>query len=195
MTQSDTDSGADATKTGAQNQQEHESKDEAVDTVTLSKEELDKKLQTESDKRVTEALKTAKAKWESEFKKKLEEEKKEAAKMSKLSEEEKHRVLLEKRERELEEKERRLLIQSLKLESVKILEDKKLPASFVDWLIGSDADETYANIQAFEKAFQEAVQNEVQNRLPKRIPKVGDSKKEHPGATFDAQIRKAAGRK
>ncbi len=190
----------DGTASGAesQNQQGHDpsnGQDNTAETISLSKEEFDKKLQSEADKRVTDALKTAKAKWEKEYNEKLEREKQEAAKMSQLSEKEKQEMLLKKREEEIAKKERTLHIQSLKLESIKILEEKKLPTSFVNWLIGEDADDTYKNIQTFEKAFQEAVQNEVQTRLPKRIPKVGEGKKEHPGATFDSQIRKAAGRK
>ncbi len=165
------------------------------EVISLSKEEFDKKLQAEADRRVTEALKTAKAKWEKEYNERLKQEKEEAARMSQLSEKEKQEMLLKKREEELAKKERMLHIQSLKLESIKILEEKKLPTSFVDWLIGNDADETYQNIQTFEKAFQEAVQEEVQRRLPKRIPKVGESKQQNPAASFDAQIRAAAGRR
>lgn len=182
---------------GTQNPQGHDSSNDqgTTDLISLTKEEFDKKLQAEADKRVTEALKTSKAKWEKEYNERLKHEKEEAARMSQLSEKEKSEVLLKKREEELEKKERMLHIQSLKLESIKILEEKKLPTSFVDWLIGTDADDTYQNIQSFEKAFQEAVQAEVQNRLPKRIPKVGESKRQNPGASFDNQIRMAAGRK
>lgn len=179
-----------------QNQQGHDSSNDQGTTehISLTKEEFDKKLQAEADKRVTEALKTSKAKWEKEYNERLKREKEEAARMSQLSEKEKQEVLLKKREEELEKKERTLHVQSLKLESIKVLEEKKLPTSFVDWLIGADADDTYQNIQAFEKAFQDAVQAEVQHRLPKRVPKVGESKRQNPGASFDNQIRQAAGR-
>ena len=67
--------------------------DKPKETKTYTKDEVDKLLQSETDKRVTEALKTSRAKWESEYQEKLEKEKEEVERLSKLSAKEKEEEL------------------------------------------------------------------------------------------------------
>ena len=55
------------------------------DNKSYTQEELDKMLQAETDRKVSKALETAKAKWEQEFSQKLEIEKSEAEKLAKLN--------------------------------------------------------------------------------------------------------------
>ena len=67
---------------GGENKPPEENKPEGK---TYTEEELQKLIQSESDKRVTQAMKTAEQKWQREYEKKLEDEKSEAEKLAKMS--------------------------------------------------------------------------------------------------------------
>ena len=73
-------------------------KEEKAESKTYTGEELKAKIQSETDKRVTEAIKTAREKWEKE----AAEQKKEAARLAKLSQEEREKELQAKQLKELE---------------------------------------------------------------------------------------------
>jgi hypothetical protein len=137
-----------------------------IEKLEITKEEFDKKLQSEADRRVSDALKTAKQKWQIEYGEKLEAEKKQAEELARLSEEEKQKVLLDKAQKELSIKEKALLKKELKLEAINILADRKMPVSFAEVLIGDDAENTHNNITAFEK-------EEVNKRLKSSLPREG----------------------
>ena len=132
---------------------------------TYTQEELNKLLQSEGDRRTTDALKTAQAKWETEFKQKLEAEKAQAEKLAKLSASEKEKVLMENQKKAIEEKEKQINLREMKLESVKMLSEKGLPVSFVDLLTTGDADSTKLNIDTFEKAYKASLEVAVNERL------------------------------
>jgi hypothetical protein len=150
---------------------QHPNADKNNDQIVLTKEELDKKLQAEADKRVTSALKTAQAKWEEDYEIRLQKEKAEAEKLAKLSDEEKRKVLDEKRERELAEREKSIYKKELEIAAIKILDGKKLPVKFAHLLLGDNADETHSNIETFEKEYHEAIEKQVNERMKGYTPK------------------------
>ncbi|MDQ0175998.1 DUF4355 domain-containing protein [Bacillus chungangensis] len=143
-----------------------------------SQEELLKLLQSEADKRVTGALKTAQEKWEKEFKDKLEAEKAEAEKLANMTASEKEKALLEKSKKEIEDRERAIQQKELKLETINFLNEKELPIQFADILLADDAEKTKDNVDIFEKAFREAVENAVTERLKGSSPKGGKARVE-----------------
>ena len=136
-----------------------------VEDIKMTKEEYEKALNSEADKRVSQALKTSQAKWETEFKEKLEIERAEAEKLAKLSESEKQKVIFEKQQSELEESKRSFQNERVKFEAVKIMTDKQVPISFIDILVSKDAETTYANIDNFKSNFDAAVQKAVEERF------------------------------
>ncbi|WP_129692325.1 DUF4355 domain-containing protein [Gottfriedia acidiceleris] len=141
--------------------------------VTYTEEELQAKLQSETDRRVTEALKKQQAKWEEDFKTKLETEKKEAQRLAKLSAEEQEREKFDKERKEFEAEKLQHQRDALELQTTKILADKKLPTQFASFLITeNDADKVKAHIDSFEQTFQSAVQAAVEERLKGSAPKV-----------------------
>jgi hypothetical protein len=150
--------------------------------VSYTEEELQAKLQAETDRRVTEALKKSQAKWEEEYKSKLELEKEEAKRLAKMTAEEQEREKF-KKERELFEAEKlKHQRDALELETTKILADKKLPTQFASFLITeNDADKVKAHIDSFEQTFQSAVQSAVEERLKGSAPK-------QPGANDNAPL-------
>ena len=88
-----------------------------------------------------------------------------------MSEEERSRVLEEKRERELSERERTIYKKELELAAVKILDGKKLPVHFAHLFLGENAEETHANIETFEKAWHGEIESRVNERLKGITPK------------------------
>ena len=136
-----------------------------VEDIKMTKEEYQQALNSEADKRVSQALKTSQAKWETEFKEKLEIERAEAEKLAKLSESEKQKVIFEKQQSELEESKRSFQNERVKFEAVKIMTDKQVPISFIDMLVAKDAETTYTNIDTFKSNFDLAVQKAVEERF------------------------------
>jgi len=140
------------------------------DKKTYTQEELKAMLQAETDKRVTEALKTSQAKWEKEFKATLEKEKTEAERMAKLNEDEKRAEIFRKKDEELARKQSEIEFRELKLETINMLNEKSLPIEFAEVLIGKDAESTKKGIEIFEKSFQKAVEKAVDEKLKSNPP-------------------------
>jgi len=159
--------GQDNNKDGANNQ----AKTKEPEKVVLTKEEYEAQLQAESDRRVNKALETAQAKWKEDYDKRLEAERKEAEKLARLSEAERTKVLEEKREKELAERERKIYRQELEIAASKILGERKLPVQFAKLFLGENAEETNQNILTFEKEWHKEIEAQVNERLKGVIPK------------------------
>lgn len=147
--------------------------------VEMTKEELDKLLQSETDKRVTGALNTAKSKWEQEFKEKLQAEKSEAEKLAKMSEEEKYKAQLEKKEQEIADRERRVRLSEMKSETISQLAELEIPTKFTDFLLRDSADETKANLDVFSQMWKAELKSQTEKRVEESLkgstPRRGNS--------------------
>ena len=129
---------------------------------TYTQEEVDALLQQETDRRVTSALK----KQEQKNAEKL----KEAEKLAKMNEEQKYAYELEQREAAIAEKERALALAENKNEASKILAEKGISLSLVDFVVAEDAETMNDNIQLLDKAFKQSVKEEVERRLASKTP-------------------------
>lgn len=152
---------------------DEEKKEEKAEVKTFTEEEVIKRVQSESDKRVTEALKTAREKWEKD----KAEEKKEADRLAKLSQEERERELKEKQEKELQETKAELQRVLLERDTIDRLNEENVPIVFKDFLMGVDAESTNENIKSFKKVYEETVQKEVESRLKGKTPSVATGNK------------------
>lgn len=128
-----------------------------------SQEDLEKLLQSETDKRVTEALKTAEKTWS----KKLDEE----LRKSKLTEEEKYKEELAERENRIAEKEKQIALMENKATATKLLTEKGISVELVDLVVADDADTMKVKIEALEKTFSTNVKTEVEKRLAGGAPR------------------------
>ncbi|UZQ49851.1 DUF4355 domain-containing protein [Clostridium kluyveri] len=147
-----------------------------------TQEELEKLLQSEADRRVTGALKTAQEKWEADYKTKLEAEKAEAEKLAKMTAQEKEKHLLEKQKLDIANKEREIALREMKLTKIDIFAEKKLPIKLVDYVQGKTAEEVKANIDTFEKEWRAAIDEAVNERLKGKSPfNVGNNGKTESG--------------
>lgn len=114
-----------------------------------------------------QALEEANKKADERFQNKL----KESEKLARMNENEKLIYELEKREKAIEAKEKELTLAQNRNEASKILADKGLSLSLVDFVIAEDAETMNSNIRLLEKAFKDSVKREVEKRLGSSAPK------------------------
>lgn len=140
---------------------------EAVETTeqeatakTYTQEEVLALLQSESDKRVQQALKTQ----EKKFQKQLS--------LSKLDGNEREKAEKDNRIAELEEMVKAFEIEKNRSELKSVLSSRGLSAEFADIVaIGDDIEQAQANIDKLDKLFKAAVKAEVEKRLAGNAPK------------------------
>lgn len=133
---------------------ENENQTEDTGAKTYTKEEVMALLQSETDKRVTAALKTQ----EKKFAKQLS--------LSKLDDDAREKAEKDERIKELEEMLRDRDIANNKSELKSVLSARGLSAEFADIItITDDIEESQAKIDVLDKLFKAAVKTEVERRL------------------------------
>lgn len=136
--------------------------DEAQEKETYTKEELLALIQSESDRRVTQALDTQRKKYEKQLS------------LSKLDGEEREKAEKDSRIAELEEQLAAFQIEKNKSELKSVLSARGLSAEFADILsISDDIAASQANIDKLDKLFKAAVKAEVEKRLAGNTPPGG----------------------
>ena len=127
---------------------------EEAEVKTYTQEEVMALLQSETDKRVTAALKTQQKKYEKQLS------------LSKLDGDAREKAEKDERIRELEEMLRDRDIANNKSELKSVLSARGLSAEFADIItISDDIEESQARIDVLDKLFKAAVKNEVEKRL------------------------------
>jgi len=147
--------------------------DQEKEPLQLTQEELDAKIQAETDRKVTKALETAKAKWEADYGERIKQERKEAEELAKLSEKERAEKERQK-ERELFEQERKQFERErLELQTIKILNERNIPSEFAPFVIADTNEGTLDRINQMEELFNKAIESAVDARLKGKTPKTG----------------------
>lgn len=144
---------------------------EKNETKTYTEEELQAQIQSTTDKRVSQALKTAQDKWESEFKAKLEAEKSEAEKLGAMTADERAKAEFEAERAQFEEDRKTYQREKLELATVKELSASNLPTEFSGYVLADSADEIKSNIETFKTQWQTAIETAVNERLKGKTPK------------------------
>ncbi len=134
---------------------------ETVETEkTYTQEEVLKLLQSETDKRVTAALKTQQKKYEKQLS------------LSKLDGDERAKAEKDNRIAELEEQLAAFHVERNRSELKSVLSSRGLSAEFADIIaINDDIEASQANIDKLDKLFKAAVKAEVEKRLAGSAPK------------------------
>lgn len=131
---------------------------------TYTQEEVLRLLQSESDKRVNQAL----AKQKKEYEKKLS--------LSSLDEQQRKDAEAQMRIEELQSQLAQFQIEKNKSELKSVLGSRGLSAEFADIIsIGEDITEAQTNIDTLDRLFKAAVKAEVEKRLAGNIPKGNSS--------------------
>lgn len=129
----------------------------SVEKRTYTEEEVQKLLQQEGDRRVSQALK--KQKKEMEF------QMAEAEKLHSMDENQRKEYEYNQRLQQLEQKEKDFALAQNKLEATKIMAGRNLPIDFVDYIVAEDAETMMDNINRFERAFKSAVSDAVSKKI------------------------------
>lgn len=130
------------------------------DVKTYTQEEVLQLLQKETDKRVSQALKTQQKKYEKQLS------------LSKLDGSEREKAEKDNRIAELEEQLAQFQIERNKSELKSVLSSRGLSAEFADIIaISDDIETSQANIDKLDKLFKEAVRSEVEKRMAGNAPK------------------------
>ena len=135
---------------------------------TYTESEVQALLQSESDRRVSSALK----KQQKEFETKMAE----AEKLKAMDENQRKEYEYTQKLQELEQREREFTVAQNKLEATKVLANRELPIEFVDYIVAEDADTMMENINTFERAFKAAVADAVAKKIASPAPKAGSVK-------------------
>lgn len=127
---------------------------------TYTQEEVLALLQSETDKRVSQALKTQQKKYEKQLS------------LSKLDGDERAKAEKDNRIAELEEQLAAFTIERNRSELKSVLSSRGLSAEFADILnINDDIEASQANIDKLDKLFKAAVKAEVEKRLAGNAPR------------------------
>ena len=121
--------------------------------------------QAEFDRRVQKAVNPAVTKAQETRRVMTDDKISEAEKLAKMTAQEKKEYLQNKKEKELEERERTLATNELKATAKNTLSEKKLPLELAEVLNYTDAESCSKSITAIESAFQNAVEAAVNERL------------------------------
>lgn len=133
---------------------------ETPEVKTYTAEEVAQLVQSETDKRVTAALKTQQKKYEKQLS------------LSKLDDNEREKAEKDSRIAELEELLAQRDIEKNKSEIKSVLGSRGLSAEFADILIiNEDIEASQANIDKFDRLFKAAVKAEVEKRLAGTAPR------------------------
>lgn len=127
---------------------------ETTEAKTYTQEEVLRLIQSETDKRVTAALKTQQKKFDKQMS------------LSKLDDEERAKVEKDNRIAELEEMVANFNIEKNRSELKSVLSARGLSAEFADIInITDDIEASQENINKLDKLFKAAVKTEVEKRL------------------------------
>src|SRR5699024_2976764 len=143
--------------------------EETKEVKTYTEEELQKLLQSETDRRVTSAQK----KWEAEYKERLEAEKSQAEELASMTAEERARAEFEKEKAEWMKEKTEFEKERLKLEATKILDAEGLPISFVDYVLTDSAEGVKENIKVFKEQWNKELDEAITERLKGKAPASG----------------------
>ena len=129
---------------------------------TYTEEQVLALIQSESDKRVSQALKTQQKKYEKQLS------------ISKLDDEARAKAEADARIEELEAQLQAYVVEKEKAEIMSVLGSRGLNAELANYLhITDDATENQATIDSFDRIFKAAVKAEVEKRMAGSAPKAG----------------------
>lgn len=143
-----------------ENTENVENTEQSTQSKTYTQDEVLAMIQRETDKRVTQALRTQQKKHEKEMS------------LSKLDDNEREKAIKDNRIAELEEQLAQFNIERNRSELKSVLSSRGLSAEFADLInITDDIEASQAKIDALDKLFKAAVRVEVEKRLAGNAPR------------------------
>lgn len=133
--------------------------------------------QAEFDRRINKAVQTAVANAQKKWQTLTDSKVSEAEKLAQMTSEEKEKYRADKAEKELADLKRQIALGDMAKTARKMLSDEQitLPDEIVMNLVSDDAEKTKEAVEGFSKAFKEAVNAAVKEALRGNPPKAGTS--------------------
>lgn len=131
--------------------------------------------QAEFDRRMTKAISTAVANAQKKWQTLTDDKVSEAEKLAQMSSEQKEKYRADKAEKELADLKRQIALEEMSKTARKMLSDENItvPDEIIANLVTDDAEKTKSAVEAFAKIYKEAVQNGIKDTLKGNTPKVG----------------------
>jgi predicted nucleic acid-binding protein len=127
--------------------------------------EVQEMLQKEADRRVSAALKKQQEKFEAKMA--------EAEKLRGMDEKDRAAYEFEQKVKAFEDERKEFSMAQNKLEAAKVLSNRGLPVSLVDYVVAETAESMMENITTFERIFKSAVNDAVAQKIASPTPKGG----------------------
>ncbi|OIU71046.1 hypothetical protein BHE18_08335 [Rossellomorea aquimaris] len=157
--------------------------------LELSEEELQKKIEAESDRKLAKALEKKQKEWEDQLDQRIADAKKDAEQYAKMTQKEREDAEFKKRLEALDKRERELNTKQLRSEVETDLKDEGLPAAFAESLIKLEDNEKIKEaVTSIKKEFDAAVNNAVKEKLRQDPPETGSSKITNSSHTSKAEM-------
>ena len=161
-------------------EEEVQVEEETVEEVKEEKSDKKPKLFTRDE--LNKILAAEKAKTAEEVAEKKDLEYQEAEKLKNMTAEQKAKEIQKKQQKEFEQQRKELNLGLMKLEAIKIMNEKGLPIEMVDFVVAETADETTEKIEKLEEAFRISVEEHTEKKLKGSTPK--ETKKQEPVDPF-----------
>src|SRR5699024_1633171 len=174
---------ADDTEESADDSRTEETKDSS-EKVELTSEELQKKIEAESDRKLNSALEKKQKEWEQQQEQAIQKALEEKDRLSKLSEKERKQEEMTKKEKELADREAEINRRLLFSEVVHVFQELELLSRFDDFLLADNAENTLKNIQENKKSVDEYVNAAVKEKLRHLTPKTGSGTTKNDAPSF-----------
>lgn len=142
---------------------------EEQENTTFTQSEVDSQI----GKAVDKALTNRDTKHKQDLEKAVQDALAEKERLSKLSEKERKEDELTQREKDINDRLAEIEHKELKADAVSDLTEKGLPATFADFLLADNAENTLSNINEFKQAFDDAINAQVKEKLRQDTPSEG----------------------
>ena len=149
-----------------------ENKDVTVEAnATMKKQDYETALQAEADRRVTQALETARKKWDKEFSTKIDTHLKDYEKKAQMSPDQLRQLDLDEKLKLLEAKEQEYARKTREIDIAQKLQEKKLSSVLTKFVYSDNMEEVEQNIVTLEQLIMGMVNEEVEQRISSNKPK------------------------
>lgn len=142
-----------------------------AEQITLTKTELEKMLQSEADKRVNQAIKTAKSKWDSEIGSKIDSQLKDYEKKAQMTPEQLKQLDIDEKLKMLDSREKEYLRKTKEVEITSKLQEMKLSPLLTKFIYSDNMEEVEQNITTIQQLVLGMVNEEVEKRISSSKPK------------------------
>jgi len=160
-----------------QDQDTGDSGEVEVEEVTLSTEELQKKIESESDRKLAKVLEKKQKEWQEKQEQAIQEALERHERLSKLSEKERKEQELSEKEKELQKRIAEIERKELKADAVADLSEKGFPSEYngflADILLAENAEKTLEKINKFKEMTDKMFNQMVKEHLRQETPKAG----------------------